>query len=65
MRGIMMVEVLLVGYTKERGAILKITPLFNCGFPTLFLFVTLVEFINTTCGVNQFHLTSVEWVRCI
>ena len=31
----------------------------------LFLFVTLVEFINATCSVNQFHLTSIEWVRCV
>lgn len=25
-------------------------------------FVLVVEFINTTCCVNEFHLTCVEWV---
>ena len=30
----------------------------------LFLFVSAVELINTTCCVDEFHLTCVEWVRC-
>ena len=28
----------------------------------LLLCVSLVELINTTCGVNELHLTCVEWV---
>ena len=28
----------------------------------LLLCVSLIEFINTTCGINELHLTSVEWV---
>ncbi len=31
----------------------------------LLLCVSLVELINTTCGVNELHLTCVEWVRCV
>ena len=25
--------------------------------------VSCIEFVNTTCSVNQFHFSSVEWVR--
>ena len=27
------------------------------------LCVSLIELVNATCSVNEFHLTSVEWVR--
>ena len=27
--------------------------------------VSLIEFVNAACGVNEFHLTGVEWVRCV
>lgn len=33
-------------------------------FPVIHVFlVSCIEFINTTCSVNQFHFSSVEWVR--
>ena len=28
----------------------------------LLLCVSLIEFINTTCSIDELHLTSVEWV---
>ena len=31
----------------------------------LFLCVSLIELVNATCSVNELHLTSVEWVRCV
>ena len=31
----------------------------------LLLSVSLIEFINTTSGINELHLTSVEWVRSV
>lgn len=29
----------------------------------LFLFVTVAEFINSTCSINQLHFTGIERVR--
>jgi len=29
------------------------------------LCVSLIELVNATCSVNELHLTSVEWVRCV
>ena len=31
----------------------------------LLVCVSLVEFVNATCSVDEFHLTSVEWVRSV
>ena len=31
----------------------------------LLLCVSLVEFVNTTSGIYELHLTCVEWVRCV
>ena len=31
----------------------------------LLLCVSLIEFVNTSSGVYELHLTSVEWVRCV
>ena len=31
----------------------------------LLLCVSLIEFVNATCSVDELHLTSVEWVRCV
>ena len=29
------------------------------------LCVSLIELVNTTSCINELHLTSVEWVRCV
>ena len=31
----------------------------------LLLCVSLIEFVNATCSVDELHLTSVEWVRSV
>ena len=31
----------------------------------LLLCVSLIEFVNATCSVDELHLTCVEWVRCV
>ena len=49
-------------YEKKKAALRL---LFLFPLQGLFLFVTAVELINSTCSINKFHLTSVEWVRCV
>ena len=31
----------------------------------LLLCVSLIEFVNATCCIDELHLTSVEWMRCV
>lgn len=31
----------------------------------LLVCVSLVEFVNATCSIDEFHLTCVEWVRSV
>ena len=37
----------------------------SCIEELLLLSVSLIELVNTTSCINELHLTSVEWVRCV
>ena len=37
----------------------------SCMEELLLLSVSLIEFVNATCSVDELHLTSVEWVRSV
>ena len=53
-------------YHKKRKALRTFLFLtMSCMEELLLLSVSLIEFVNATCSVDELHLTSVEWVRSV